>query len=85
MGVTAAGPRCVRLLTMSAASISQLSTETTKGQEPDHGVSVTTSFTAALFDPRFAGPAMVEAEPKFFEGDTVAHCGRRSKGELAHT
>ncbi|KEP55966.1 transposase, partial [Mycobacterium tuberculosis str. Beijing/DS6701] len=27
----------------------------------------------------------IEAEPGFFEGDTVAHCGPTLKGEFAHT
>lgn len=73
------------LLAMSAATIDRC-LKTAKAKDQISGVS-TTKPSLLLRNSilvRKAGDE-VEAEPGFFEGDTVAHCGPTLKGEFART
>ncbi len=73
------------LLTMSAASIDRY-LKTAKAKDQISGVSTTkpSPLLRNSIQVRRAGDE-VEAEPGFFEGDTVAHCGPTLKGEFART
>lgn len=73
------------LLTMSAASIDRY-LKTAKATDQISGASTTkpSPLLRNSIQVRRAGDA-VEAEPGFFEGDTVAHCGPTLKGEFART
>jgi hypothetical protein len=73
------------LLTMSAASIDRY-LKTAKAKDQISGVSTTTPspLLRNSIKVRKAGDE-VAAEPGFFEGDTVAHCGPTLKGEFART
>jgi hypothetical protein len=75
----------VELLAMSAASIDRYLAGA-KAADQIRGVSTTKS--SPLLRSRIkvckAGDE-VEAEPGFFEGDTVAHCAPTLKGEFART
>jgi hypothetical protein len=73
------------LLTMSAASIDRY-LKTAKAKDQISGVSATkpSPLLRNSIKVRRAGDE-VEAEPGFFEGDTVAHCGPTLKGEFART
>lgn len=73
------------LLAMSAASIDRY-LKTAKAKDQISGVSTTkpSPLLRNSIKVRRAGDE-VEAEPGFFEGDTVAHCGPTLKGEFAHT
>jgi hypothetical protein len=73
------------LLAMSAASIDRY-LKTAKATDQISGVSTTkpSSLLRNSIKVRRAGDE-VEAEPGFFEGDTVAHCGPTLKGEFART
>ena len=73
------------LLTMSAASIDRY-LKTAKAKDQISGVSTTkpSPLLRNSIKVRRAGD-QVEAEPGFFEGDTVAHCGPTLKGEFART
>jgi hypothetical protein len=73
------------LLTMSAASIDRY-LKTAKAKDQVSGVSTTkpSPLLRNSIKVRRAGDE-VEAEPGFFEGDTVAHCGPTLKGEFART
>ena len=73
------------LLTMSAASIDRY-LKTAKAKDQISGVSTTkpSPLLRNSIKVRRAGDE-VEAEPGFFEGDTVAHCGPTLKGEFART
>jgi hypothetical protein len=73
------------LLAMSAASIDRY-LKGAKATDQVRGVSTTKPSTLLRSSIRIrrAGDE-VEAEPGFFEGDTVAHCGPTLKGEFART
>jgi hypothetical protein len=73
------------LLAMSAASIDRY-LKTAKAKDQISGVSTTkpSPLLRNAITVRRAGEE-VEAEPGFFEGDTVAHCGPTLKGEFART
>ena len=73
------------LLTMSAASIDRYLAGA-KATDQIRGVSTTkpSPLLRSSIKIRKAGDE-VEAEPGFFEGDTVAHCGPTLKGEFART
>ena len=73
------------LLSMSAASIDRY-LKGAKTTDQIRGVSTTKAspLLRSSIKIRKAGDE-VEAEPGFFEGDTVAHCGPTLKGEFART
>ena len=73
------------LLSMSAATIDRY-LKTAKARDQMSGVSTTkpSPLLRNSITVRKAGDE-VEAEPGFFEGDTVAHCGPTLKGEFART
>jgi hypothetical protein len=73
------------LLAMSAASIDRYLAPA-KATDQIRGVATTkpSPLLRASITIRKAGDE-VEAEPGFFEGDTVAHCGPTLKGEFART
>lgn len=73
------------LLSMSAATIDRY-LKTAKAKDQISGVSTTkpSVLLRNSITVRRAGDE-VEAEPGFFEGDTVAHCGPTLKGEFART
>ena len=73
------------LLAMSAASIDRY-LKAAKATDQIRGVSTTkpSPLLRSSIKIRKAGDE-VEAEPGFFEGDTVAHCGPTLKGEFART
>lgn len=73
------------LLSMSAATIDRYLAGT-KATDQIRGVSTTkpSPLLRSSIKVRKAGDE-VEAEPGFFEGDTVAHCGPTLKGEFART
>lgn len=73
------------LLAMSAASIDRY-LKAAKATDQIRGVSTTkpSPLLRSSIKVRKAGDE-VEAEPGFFEGDTVAHCGPTLKGEFART
>jgi hypothetical protein len=73
------------LLAMSAASIDRY-LKPAKATDQLKGVSTTrpSPLLRSSIKVRKAGDE-VEAEPGFFEGDTVAHCGPTLKGEFART
>ncbi|MEP9412909.1 transposase family protein [Gordonia sp. VNQ95] len=73
------------LLSMSAATIDRY-LKTAKAKDQISGVSTTkpSVLLRNSIKVRRAGDE-VEAEPGFFEGDTVAHCGPTLKGEFART
>ncbi len=73
------------LLAMSAASIDRY-LHGAKAADQVRGVSTTkpSPLLRSSIQIRRAGDE-VEAEPGFFEGDTVAHCGPTLKGEFART
>src|SRR5680860_779243 len=73
------------LLAMSAASIDRY-LKPAKATDQIRGVSTTkpSPLLRSAIKIRKAGDE-VEAEPGFFEGNTVAHCGPTSKGEFART
>ncbi|MGV0952466.1 MAG: integrase [Azonexus sp.] len=73
------------LLAMSAASIDRYLAPA-KATDQIRGVATTkpSPLLRASIKIRKAGDE-VEAEPGFFEGDTVAHCGPTLKGEFART
>jgi len=73
------------LLAMSAASIDRY-LKPAKASDQVKGVSTTkpSPLLRSSIKVRKAGDE-VEAEPGFFEGDTVAHCGPTMKGEFART
>ena len=73
------------LLSMSAATIDRYLVGT-KAQDAIGGVSTTkkSPLLRSSIKIRKAGDE-IEAEPGFFEGDTVAHCGPTLKGEFART
>lgn len=73
------------LLAMSAASIDRY-LKGAKAADQIRGVSTTkpSPLLRSSIKVRKAGDE-VEAEPGFFEGDTVAHCGPTLKGEFART
>ena len=79
--------RAVReeLLSMSPASIDRY-LKPAKATDQIRGVSTTkpSPLLRSSIKIRKAGDE-VEAEPGFFEGDTVAHCGPTLKGEFART
>jgi hypothetical protein len=79
--------RAVRteLLSMSPASIDRY-LKSAKATDQIKGVSTTkpSPLLRSSIRIRKAGDE-VEAEPGFFEGDTVAHCGPTLKGEFART
>ena len=73
------------LLAMSSASIDRY-LRPTKATQQIKGVATTkpSPLLRSSIKIRKAGDE-VEAEPGFFEGDTVAHCGPTLKGEFART
>ena len=73
------------LLAMSAASIDRY-LKPAKATDQIRGVATTkpSVLLRSSIKVRKAGDE-VEAEPGFFEGDTVAHCGPTLKGEFART
>jgi len=73
------------LLSMSAATIDRY-LKGAKATDAIRGVSTTkpSPLLRSAIKVRKAGDE-VEAEPGFFEGDTVAHCGPTLKGEFART
>ena len=73
------------LLAMSAATIDRY-LRTAKATDQIKGVSTTkpSPLLRSSITVRKAGDE-VEAEPGFFEGDTVAHCGPTLKGEFARS
>jgi hypothetical protein len=73
------------LLSMSAASIDRY-LKPAKATDQIRGVSTTkpSPLLRSSIKVHKAGDE-VEAEPGFFEGDTVAHCGPTLKGEFART
>jgi hypothetical protein len=73
------------LLAMSAATIDRY-LKTAKAKDQICGVSTTkpSPLLRNSIKVRRSGDE-VEAEPGFFEGDTVAHCGPTLKGEFART
>lgn len=83
-GRYSAGVR-VELLSMSAATIDRYLAPA-KATEGLRGTSTTkpSPLLRSSITVRRAGDE-VEAEPGFFEGDTVAHCGPTLKGEFART
>jgi transposase InsO family protein len=74
-----------QLLAMSAASIDRYLAPA-KAKDQVKGVATTkpSPLLRSSIKVRKAGDE-VEAEPGFFEGDTVAHCGPTLKGEFART
>jgi len=74
-----------QLLAMSAASIDRY-LRPARAKDRISGVSTTkpSPLLRSSIKIRKAGDE-VEAEPGFFEGDTVAHCGPTLKGEFART
>jgi hypothetical protein len=73
------------LLAMSAASIDRyLKAAKAKGQISGVSTTKPSPLLRNSITVRRAGDE-VEAEPGFFEGDTVAHCGPTLKGEFART
>jgi hypothetical protein len=73
------------LLSMSAASIDRyLAPAKATGQIRGVTTTKTSPLLRSSIKVRKAGDE-VEAEPGFFEGDTVAHCGPTLKGEFART
>ncbi|WP_299170034.1 transposase family protein [uncultured Arthrobacter sp.] len=85
-GVDRYGPQVrAELLTMSAASIDRY-LKPAKARDQIRGVSTTkpSPLLRSSITIRRAGDE-VEAEPGFFEGDTVAHCGPSLQGEFART
>ncbi len=78
-------PVRAELLAMSAATIDRYLAPA-KAQDAIGGVSTTkpSPLLRSSITIRKAGDE-VEAEPGFFEGDTVAHCGPTLKGEFART
>lgn len=86
MGADRYGPEVrEELLAMSAATIDRY-LKTAKASDQISGVSTTkpSLLLRNSITVRRAGDE-VEAEPGFFEGDTVAHCGPTLKGEFART
>ncbi len=79
------GPVREELLAMSSATIDRYLAPT-KAKDQIRGVSTTkpSPLLRSSIKIRKAGDE-VEAEPGFFEGDTVAHCGPTLKGEFART
>lgn len=75
----------VELLSMSAASIDRYLAPAKAG-DAIRGVATTkpSPLLRSSIKVRKAGDE-VEAEPGFFEGDTVTHCGPTLKGEFART
>lgn len=73
------------LLSMSAATIDRY-LKAAKATDAIRGASTTkpSPLLRSAIKVRKAGDE-VEAEPGFFEGDTVAHCGPTLKGEFART
>ncbi len=73
------------LLSMSAATVDRY-LKTAKATDRISGISTTkpSPLLRNSITVRKAGDE-VEAEPGFFEGDTVAHCGPTLKGEFART
>jgi len=73
------------LLAISAASIDRY-LKTARDKDKIKGISTTKAspLLRSSITIRKAGDE-VEAEPGFFEGDTVAHCGPTLKGEFART
>lgn len=73
------------LLAMSAATIDRY-LKTAKAKDQIAGISTTkpSPLLRNSIKVRRAGDE-IEAEPGFFEGDTVAHCGPTLKGEFART
>jgi hypothetical protein len=73
------------LLAMSAATIDRY-LKTVKAKDQISGISTTkpSPLLRNSIKVRRAGDE-VEAEPGFFEGDTVAHCGPTLKGEFVRT
>ena len=73
------------LLAMSAATIDRY-LKPVREQDPLRGISTTkpSPLLRSSITIRKAGDE-VEAEPGFFEGDTVAHCGPTTRGEYART
>lgn len=73
------------LLSMSAATIDRY-LKGAKATDAIRGVATTkpSPLLRSSIKVRKAGEE-VEAEPGFFEGDTVAHCGPTTKGEFART
>ena len=73
------------LLSMSASSIDRY-LKGAKASDQIKGISTTkpSPLLRSTIKIRKAGDE-VEAEPGFFEGDTVAHCGPTLKGEFART
>ena len=85
-GVDRYGPQVrEELLAMSAATIDRY-LKPAKATDQIRGVSTTkpSPLLRSSIKVRKAGDE-VEAEPGFFEGDTVAHCGPTLKGEFART
>ncbi|MGH3097041.1 MAG: DDE-type integrase/transposase/recombinase [Streptosporangiales bacterium] len=76
---------CCELLSMSAATIDRY-LRTARAGDAIRGVSTTrpSPLLRSSIKIRKAGDE-VEAEPGFFEGDTVAHCGPTLNGEFART
>jgi len=73
------------LLSMSAATIDRyLKPARAKDQIKGKSMTKPSPLLRYSIKIRKAGDE-VEAEPGFFEGDTVAHCGPTSKGEFART
>lgn len=74
-----------KLLEMSPATIDRYLAPT-RAKDPLHGISATKPGTLLRnsITIRKAGDE-VEAEPGFFEGDMVAHCGPTLKGEFARS
>src|SRR5690606_686321 len=74
------------LLSMSAASIDRYLKGAKETDPLTKGASTTkpSPLLRSSISIRKAGDE-VEAEPGFFEGDTVAHCGPCLKGEFART
>lgn len=74
------------LLAMSAASIDRYLTGAKASDPLTKGASMTkpSPLLRNSIQVRKAGDE-VEAEPGFFEGDTVAHCGPSMRGEFART
>ncbi|GAB3536409.1 hypothetical protein GCM10027403_17120 [Arthrobacter tecti] len=85
-GIDRYGPEVrAELLAMSAASIDRY-LKPAKAADQIRGVSTTkpSPLLRSSITIRRAGDE-VEAEPGFFEGDTVAHCGPTLQGEFART
>ena len=79
------GAVLLELLAMSPASIDRY-LKPAKATDQIRGVSTTKAspLLRSSIQIRRAGDE-IEAEPGFFEGDTVAHCGPTLKGEFART